>query len=73
MTVKIVKFSPGNKIEVDLNEKALLEVIFEGSFEVHDLTNNVDKLIIDTAEVPFNNTVDIILPAGKYVVQDITE
>jgi hypothetical protein len=72
MKIKVVRFNPGMKIDVSAEDKILLEVIFNGSFEVHDVNNNVDVVIIKTAEVPFNNTVDVILPAGSYVVQDIT-
>jgi hypothetical protein len=73
MQVKVVKFQPGMKIDVTAKDKILLEVIFNGAFEVHDVTNNVDVVVIKTSEVPFNNTVAVILPAGSYVVQDITE
>jgi len=71
MTVKVVMFKPGMKVNVTSKEKILLEVIFDGSFEVHDVDNNVDKVVFTTEEVPFNNTLDVILPAGNYVVQDI--
>jgi hypothetical protein len=73
MKVKVVEFQPGMKTNVNADEKILLEIIFGGSFEVHDINNNVDMVVVRSLEVPFNNTVNVIMPAGQYVVQDITE
>jgi hypothetical protein len=72
MDVKVFKYS-GQSQEFSLEGKTLVEVIYENGFEIHNKDTDLDVLLVRTEGVPFNNSVDVILPTGNYILQPIVD